>query len=169
MNSSKSTTFSDFSATQIKQLKEAFEIIDDDGDGYISKQDLKKIFAGLNLKNEGTKIDDETTIKEMFAEFDDADSITYPQYLSLMGSLLGDFPERGDIETAMGTFCTSTKQLGEKDLNSIDYNELVKYLKLAGFDDEDEIHKALKNFSAESKVTGQKIFKGEKFLETITE
>ncbi|KAL6950730.1 hypothetical protein ACO0QE_000011 [Hanseniaspora vineae] len=169
MNSSKSTTFSDFSASQIKQLKEAFEIIDDDGDGYISKQDLKKIFDGLNSKNEGAKTDSDTVIKEMFAEFDQADSITYPQYLSLMGSLLGDFPERADIETAMGAFCTSTKELGEKDLNSIDYNDLVKYLKLAGFSDEEEIHKALKNFSAENKVTGQKVFKGEKFLETITE
>jgi Ca2+-binding EF-hand superfamily protein len=39
--------FSLFQTAQIQQFKEAFSLIDQDGDGIVSEQDLKAIFASL--------------------------------------------------------------------------------------------------------------------------
>ena len=42
-----SGVFSLFSPPQIQQFREAFSLIDHDGDGLVSEQDLKHIFASL--------------------------------------------------------------------------------------------------------------------------
>jgi len=42
-----SGVFSLFQTPQIQQFKEAFSLIDQDGDGIVSEQDLKGIFASL--------------------------------------------------------------------------------------------------------------------------
>ena len=42
-----SGVFSLFQTPQIQQFKEAFSLIDQDGDGLISEQDLKGIFSSL--------------------------------------------------------------------------------------------------------------------------
>lgn len=42
-----SGVFSLFQTAQIQQFKEAFSLIDQDGDGIVSEHDLKAIFASL--------------------------------------------------------------------------------------------------------------------------
>ena len=42
-----SGVFQMFSAPQIQQFKEAFSLIDQDGDGIVSEKDLKAIFTNL--------------------------------------------------------------------------------------------------------------------------
>ena len=42
-----SGAFQVFRERQIKQFKEAFSLIDQDGDGIISEKDLKAVFANL--------------------------------------------------------------------------------------------------------------------------
>ena len=42
-----SGVFQLFQAPQIQQFKEAFSLIDQDGDGIVSERDLKAIFANL--------------------------------------------------------------------------------------------------------------------------
>ena len=44
-----SGAFQVFQERQIKQFKEAFSLIDQDGDGIISEKDLKAVFANLGL------------------------------------------------------------------------------------------------------------------------
>lgn len=44
-----SGVFSLFQAPQIQQFKEAFSLIDQDGDGIISEQDLRSIFGSLGI------------------------------------------------------------------------------------------------------------------------
>lgn len=44
-----SGVFSLFQTPQIQQFKEAFSLIDQDGDGIVSEQDLKGIFASLGV------------------------------------------------------------------------------------------------------------------------
>jgi myosin regulatory light chain 12 len=46
-----SGVFSLFQTAQIQQFKEAFSLIDQDGDGIVSEQDLKAIFASLGEIN----------------------------------------------------------------------------------------------------------------------
>lgn len=42
-----SGAFQLFQAPQIQQFKEAFSLIDQDGDGVVSEKDLKAVFANL--------------------------------------------------------------------------------------------------------------------------
>ena len=44
-----SGAFQLFQAPQIQQFKEAFSLIDQDGDGIISEKDLKAVFANLGM------------------------------------------------------------------------------------------------------------------------
>ena len=46
-----SGVFSLFSPPQIQQFREAFSLIDHDGDGLVGEQDLKHIFASLGASN----------------------------------------------------------------------------------------------------------------------
>ena len=39
--------FTLFQPAQVQQFREAFSLIDQDGDGVISEEDLKRIFASL--------------------------------------------------------------------------------------------------------------------------
>lgn len=45
-----SGVFSLFSTTQIRQFKEAFSMIDQDGDGVVTEADLKGIFTSLGTR-----------------------------------------------------------------------------------------------------------------------
>lgn len=44
-----SGAFQLFQAPQIQQFKEAFSLIDQDGDGIVSEKDLKAVFANLGM------------------------------------------------------------------------------------------------------------------------
>lgn len=46
-----SGVFSLFQPTQIQQFKEAFSLIDQDGDGIVSEADLKGVFGNLGASN----------------------------------------------------------------------------------------------------------------------
>ncbi|KAH3902434.1 related to Myosin light chain 2 [Saccharomycodes ludwigii] len=169
MNHSKSTTFSDFSQSQIKKVKDAFQIIDEDGDGTITEPDLLKLYEGLG------KADSVEDIKKMLEPFNG--SVTFTNFLSLMGQLVGDMPEENEIIEAFKVFGehdTKTENdsfvgAGNADQLNVDYDELIAYLKIVGFDKDEDINRALKNFVTVNKLTGKSTFKGEKFLAIISE
>lgn len=48
-----SGAFQLFQASQIKQFKEAFSLIDHDGDGVVSEKDLKNVFGNLGERSFG--------------------------------------------------------------------------------------------------------------------
>jgi myosin regulatory light chain 12 len=51
-----SGVFSHFQPAQIQQFKEAFQLIDNDKDGWVTEKDLKEIFTSLGTYTRGTSL-----------------------------------------------------------------------------------------------------------------
>ncbi|KAI3383830.1 hypothetical protein SNEBB_010248 [Seison nebaliae] len=81
-----SNVFAMFDQAQIQEFKEAFNMIDQDRDGLISKEDLRDMLASL-----GKEVSDEY-LEEMIAEA--KGSINFTMFLTLFGEKLnGTDPE----------------------------------------------------------------------------
>ncbi|SCV05112.1 LANO_0H00298g1_1 [Lachancea nothofagi CBS 11611] len=154
MERSESASFSQFSHSQIQKARDAFQFIDEDGDGKISETDLMKMYSNLGK----TKM--EGQIKEMLAAEKDGE-LTFPEFLTLMGDRLGEFPEEQEMSDALRVFALDSSH----DLN-IDVGEMKEYLRDAGFEDIDALDGILKQFCT-TQLSGERIFKGRKFLETV--
>ncbi|BAO40500.1 myosin light chain 2 [Kluyveromyces marxianus] len=154
MEKSTSVSFSQFTQEQIKKLKEAFQLIDDDGDGVISETDLSKILKGLGMPS------DEDKIKEMINVAPD-ETVTFPGYLSLMSETIGEMPDTAEIREAMKAFSDEEELL-------CDASELERCLKDVGFDDSTKLDRVLRHFSTKQ-VSGERVFKGAKFIQAISE
>lgn len=154
MNKSESVSFSQFTQDQIRRLKAAFQLLDDNGDGIISDDDLSKIFKGLGREKNLEEI------KTMLSETCEGD-ITFPAYLSLMSKSLGELPESDEIREALAVFSKDSEMLCNTD-------DLVKCLQTVGLKDIDKLERVLTYFSS-TQVSGERVFKGAKFLNTISE
>lgn len=153
MERSESASFSKFSQAQIQRMRDAFQFMDEDGDGTVSKDDLKKMYSSL-----GTTRTDEQIESMLTAGNGD---LTFPEFLTVMGERLGFFPEEQEILEALRTFCSDA---GE-DLN-INAEELRNYLMDAGFKESKILDEILSQFCT-THLSGERIFKGQKFLETV--
>lgn len=160
MQTSESLNFSQLSQNHIKTLKDAFQMLDDDGDGRISEKDL-----GTILRSVGKQSTDEQT-KAMLSVGDTQstnEGIAFSEFLSVMSRTVGEFPDDSEITDCLESLSD------EKDLQ-IPLDDLVAQLKEAGFQDpEVEFERIFKDFTAVSKVSGRKTFKGTQFLNTISE
>ncbi|AET38515.1 Mlc2p Ecym_2819 [Eremothecium cymbalariae DBVPG len=156
LSNSKSVTFAHYTQDQIKSLKDAFQLIDDNGDGTISNIDLDKIWQALGKK----LTQDEIT--NMLSQQDNGE-LTFPAFLSVMSSSLGSMPDQSYIKDALQIFSKE----GDLEL-SCDADELKEYLEMTGFIGENLFEKLLGNFISQS-ITGQRIFKGRRFLEAVGE
>ncbi|TBU25341.1 EF-hand protein [Dichomitus squalens] len=119
-----SGVFSLFSPPQIQQFREAFSLIDHDGDGIVGEQDLKHIFSSLGR-----------------GPSDDGGSdrgITFPMFLTMMGEHLYDFDADSELVAAFECF-------DEGDTGFVKCDEIRKWLGDVGERmDEHEIDKLLK-------------------------
>lgn len=147
-------SFSQFSQEQIRKLKEAFQLIDDDGDGIISQKDLSKIYRGIGKDNNIKEV------QKMLKDVSD-EEVTFPVYLSIMSGTMGEMPDTAEIRKALEVFAEGPDML-------CNTNELVKCLEAVGLEDKEKIERVLKHFSTK-KVSGELVFKGSKFLQTISE
>ncbi|AMD22462.1 HHL308Wp [Eremothecium sinecaudum] len=148
--------FSQFTQLQIKTLRDAFQLIDDDGDRVISEQDLGKFWQVLGKKPS----DDE--IKSML-DMGNGCNLTFPVFLSIMSNSLGLLPAENDICEALKIFCKED----DFELNC-DIKELKEYVSMAGFSQSDNFDKLVESFTYQT-ITGEQVFKGKRFLETIGE
>ncbi|CUS25161.1 LAQU0S29e00232g1_1 [Lachancea quebecensis] len=153
MEKSPSTSFSQFTQAQIQRMRDAFQFIDDDGDGEISKEDLQKVYSNLG------KPDVSEQIIAMLGE--KAGELTFPEYLTVMGDRMGKLPDEEELLDALRTF---SKNPGHE--MSIDANELRAFLNDAGFKDKSKLDKILAQFCT-TQLSGDQVFKGRKFLETL--
>jgi len=81
-----SNVFAMFDQTQVQEFKEAFNMIDQDRDGFISNEDLKDMMASLGQVQSDAEID--AMIKEA------PGAINFTMFLTLMGEKLnGTDPE----------------------------------------------------------------------------
>lgn len=160
MESSKSITFNQLNQDYISKLKDAFQMIDDDGDGIIQHNDLKKI-----LQNVGKNVADED-VENMLKKANGSDSgISFPEFLSLMSSTTGEFPEEEELIECL----QNISDVQDSNMN-ITIDTLIKQLKEAGFENpEEEFDKIFKTFSSKQQTTNQILFKGQQFLNTISE
>lgn len=154
MNKSSSVTFSQFTQEQIKKMQEAFQLIDDDGDGIISESNLAKMLRGLG------KPDNKEDVEQMLSLAPD-ETLTFPAYLSLMSECMGEMPDPTEIREALKAFSDNEELL-------CDSAELEQCLKDVGLEDPAKLDRVLAHFSAKQ-VSGRRVFKGEKFVQSISE
>ncbi|CAI4037039.1 hypothetical protein SMKI_16G3380 [Saccharomyces mikatae IFO 1815] len=163
MDHSESLTFNQLSQDYINKLKDAFQLLDGDEDGIISRKDLTKIYTTLGktlTDEEWSRMlpENETATAEIEEE-----GVSFPIFLSIMGKSLSQFPEREELEKSL-------KSVGrEHDLN-VPLNEIVSSLKEAGFENpEEEFAKLFKLFTRSQQATDEKTFRGKLFFDSITD
>ena len=146
MDHSESLTFNQLTQDYINKLKDAFQMLDEDEDGLISRGDLTKIYATLGktlTDEEWSKMvpDNDTSTAEVGEE-----GVSFPIFLSIMGKNLSQFPEREEL------------------------NEVIDSLKEAGFENpEEEFAKLFKLFTTNQQATEERTFRGKLFLDSITD
>lgn len=160
MNHSPSINFDQLSPELIERLKNAFQMIDDDGDGSITEDDLSKIFKSLDINMESKDL------KAMLSMNSKDHNISYPEFLTLMSNSINRFPNRSELENALSIL---SKNKDDRELN-IPKDEIINSLKEAGFQDpEGEFQDILKNFSSDKQKANEGDFKGKRFLNTIAD
>ncbi|CCE93885.1 Mlc2p TDEL_0H00260 [Torulaspora delbrueckii] len=159
MQSSESLNFSQLSQNHIKTLKDAFQMLDDDGDSRVSQKDLKTMYRSI-----GKQLTDEQANEMLQVEgSEDKNGISFPEYLAVMSKTVGEFPEDSEIIDCLKTLS------GNDDLQ-IPLDELVQQLREAGFQDpESEFEKIFKDFTARNQVVEGKTFKGSQFMDMISD
>lgn len=159
MQSSESLNFSQLSQNHIKTLKDAFQMLDDDGDSRVSKKDLKTVYRSI-----GKQLTDEQANEMLQVEgSEDKNGISFPEYLAVMSKTVGEFPEDSEIIDCLKTLS------GNDDLH-IPLDDLVQQLREAGFQDPElEFEKIFKDFTGRNQVVEGKTFKGSQFMDMISD
>ena len=90
----------DLSAEEVKEIKQAFDIFDNDGSGYIDPSELKDAFVNLGFTGQGK------FVYQILAELDEDGSggIEFPEFVKLATAKLSDKDSRGDITKVFNSF-----------------------------------------------------------------
>jgi len=91
-----SNVFANFDQQQIQEFKEAFTIIDQDRDGFISEKDLQDMWASLGV------VQDEKFCKEMTKV--SPGQINFTAFLTFMGDKLQDTDPEDVLHNAFACF-----------------------------------------------------------------
>ncbi|EJD52102.1 calcium-binding EF-hand domain-containing protein [Auricularia subglabra TFB-10046 SS5] len=132
-----SGVFSLFQTAQIQQFKEAFSLIDQDGDGIVTEADLKAIFASLGI-NPSREILDEllnarpgrhrksiTTTSEDEAQSSQSRGVNFTMFLTMMGEHLFEFDSEQELIEAFECF-------DEGDTGFVKVDEMRRWLSEVG-------------------------------------
>ena len=119
-----SNVFAMFDQSQIQEFKEAFSLIDQDGDGFIESGDLKDMLASLGQNPPDEYID------QMIREA--PGSINFTMFLTILGERLTGFDQERDLLSAFECF-------DETGSGMLDGDALREFLTTMGdrFTDED--------------------------------
>jgi len=102
-----SNVFAMFDQTQVQEFKEAFNMIDQDRDGFISNEDLKDMLASLGQIMTDDEIDG--MIKEA------PGAINFTMFLTLMGEKLNGTDAEDVIKNAFKCFDPENKETINED------------------------------------------------------
>ncbi|KAF8445742.1 hypothetical protein L210DRAFT_3392307 [Boletus edulis BED1] len=114
--------FSLFQPAQIQQFKEAFQLIDNDKDGWITHADLRQIFSSLGMSPSEAILDDLLAARPGLA----ADTgINFTMFLTMMSERLVQFDPEADLSEAFECF-------DETDAGTVKVDELRKWMSDVG-------------------------------------
>ncbi|KAL3234643.1 Myosin light chain 2 [Nakaseomyces bracarensis] len=158
METSKSLEFDQLTQKQVGKLRDAFQLIDDDGDGKISSGDMAKMLASLGKRVE------EKDVGGLFPQLKEEGSVTFPEFLALMSERICEFPQEEELQE-----CFKIISDGDKDLN-IPTERMLQLLEEAGFQDpKEEFKKILAAYSNKQQMDGAQIFKAQQFIDSLNE
>ncbi|CAO1637669.1 unnamed protein product [Sympodiomycopsis kandeliae] len=112
-----SGVYNTFSSKQIQGFKEAFSMMDEDNDGYISESDLK-----IMLTNLGQPVDN---LSAKYFEGNSEKGINFTQFLTMFGEHLDSLDDASVLIDAFECF-------DEKDVGWIDADEIRSWLSSVG-------------------------------------
>lgn len=126
--------FTMFTPQQVKQFKEAFNMIDQDGDGRISGDDLKVMLSNLGMVDSSYisfklmigQTPSPTLLRQLLSSRSDTSlGVNFTQFLSMMGERLIQLDPEHDILEAFACF-------DEGDKGWVDVREMRKWLSEMG-------------------------------------
>ncbi|ODV76591.1 Mlc2p, partial [Cyberlindnera jadinii NRRL Y-1542] len=134
-------------AEQIERLRDAFQLVDQDSDGTISKEDLQKTFKSISVEKSDQEID------SMLA----SGEVGFTDFLSLISNDLAQLPDKSDIQSALQVFSFDCE---------VNMDEMRESLKNVGMDT-DELDSILADFAKE-RMDGEKVFNGKEFISYLS-
>ncbi|WWC90721.1 uncharacterized protein L201_005658 [Kwoniella dendrophila CBS 6074] len=127
--------FTMFTPQQVKQFKEAFTMIDQDGDGRVTESDLKVMLSHLGQTPTPTLLETLLTCRPGNKKGLATEGINFTQFLSMMGEKLIQLDSEKELIDAFSCF-------DEQDKGQIDIKEIKGWLgELGDRMSEDEIEK----------------------------
>ncbi|PWN97699.1 EF-hand [Tilletiopsis washingtonensis] len=116
-----SGVYNTFSAKQIHGFREAFSMLDADGDGAISRADLAALLANLGVPDARADVERLVAAATMKDGAPGAERINFTQFLTMFGEHLSELDEAPDLLAAFECF-------DERDEGTIDAGELRYWL-----------------------------------------
>ncbi|WWC71578.1 uncharacterized protein I206_105536 [Kwoniella pini CBS 10737] len=113
--------FTMFTPQQVKQFKEAFTMIDQDGDGRVTENDLKVMLSNLGQTPTPSLLQNLLTSRPGSVKGISSEGINFTQFLSMMGEHLIQLDNEKELIDAFSCF-------DENDKGWIDVNEVRKWL-----------------------------------------
>ncbi|VEU22030.1 DEKNAAC102999 [Brettanomyces naardenensis] len=163
-NDASSVLVNQLSKEQLQRYKSLFNLIDQDHDGKITNKDLKSTI--LNLGIEGIEDD---SINEMIPK--KAKEMNLNGFFKLMATKFANFSEPTEITEAFEAF---GGEKGTKNKTTVDSGRLKRGLLEVGRGQGDytmsgeELDEVMKDFGRENKLTGEKLFLVDKFVDAVT-
>ncbi|KAF7290492.1 hypothetical protein MKEN_01291300 [Mycena kentingensis (nom. inval.)] len=124
-----SAVFSLFEAPQIQQFKEAFQMLDNDKDGWVGEKDLREIFSSLGITPSAATLDEllrsrpgDTTVAGVDGE---ERGVNFAMFLTMMSERLFEFDTEAELITAFESF-------DEADAGVVRVEEMRKWLSEVG-------------------------------------
>ncbi|CCH59333.1 hypothetical protein TBLA_0B04980 [Henningerozyma blattae CBS 6284] len=154
MEKSRSISFDNLSQDFIEKMKDAFQVIDENGDGSITESDLKKVYNDL-----GKKVDDKF-LSNMLKD----GPLSFPEFLTMMGKKTSSFASKTELVECFKAF------MPDDGRTTIDQEELIQYLKFAGIEDPStQFADIFNNFTSYSQTEQKTVFHSQHFIDSITE
>ncbi|KZS95914.1 EF-hand [Sistotremastrum niveocremeum HHB9708] len=121
-----SGVFSLFQTPQIQQFKEAFSLIDQDGDGIVNEQDLRGIFTNLGITPTPSMLKDLLTARpgsqgRTSSASSDVPGVNFTMFLTMMGEHLFEFDTEAELIEAFESF-------DDGDTGTVKCDEVRKWL-----------------------------------------
>lgn len=139
--------FTQLPPQQIEKLRDAFQLIDQDNDGSISKEDLSKTYESISQGKNDEEID------KMLGSSD----VIFTGYLSLISNELGQLPNKTDIQRALDVLAKD----GEINVKELEKNLLAVGMK------RDEFCAVIDAFKRE-RMDGEQVFLGQDFMNYVS-
>lgn len=145
--------FAQLKPAQIRELKEAFTLLDKDGDGTLNESDLEEMLVSLGQEPDSQYISD--MLQQM------PSPLTFSAFLTGMTGHLNSLSSRQELAQAFGGFGDDS---GE-DLADIDAEELERSLIEYGMDQAD-VKRALASYTFEDGFRGRR-FRSKDFVDLL--